>query len=174
MLALGGYRVDRVCFVIVGRGGQALCFSFLPVNVGCWDIAIAPKHLVFTLLSALINGLCIKYADHSGRTVPGFKKPKLCLIILPFPLSCRECFTALVFDPLSFSTSLSHAIGPPSDALMHRSLRCASLQVGYYLLDCSCPACINFKVWDQPCFWHHSSRIICFWNLLNMNLMYLF
>lgn len=56
MLALGGYRVDKVCFLIVRVGGQALCFSFLPGNGGCLDIAIAPKHLVFTLFSDLITG----------------------------------------------------------------------------------------------------------------------
>lgn len=86
-------------------------------------------------------------ADHSGRTLQGFKESKSChvfSILLCLAGSFRLCSSTPVFDLLSASTFLSHRIGPPLDTLMCRSLRCACLQVGCHLLNYRYSAC-NFK-----------------------------
>lgn len=66
--------------------------------------------------------------------------------------------SALGFVILSLFTSLSHAIRPPPDALVHRSVRLTCVQVGCYLLGCRYSACWNFKDRDHgdPSFCHVS------------------
>lgn len=117
-----------------------------------------------SVLWAPLCGICLSFRQDCLR-LQRAKNPFHCCFPLPFTLpGASGCFPQ--YQPLSLSTHLpvSLAHSPPSRDLMHRSVRCACVKVGRYLLGCRCSASYSFKGRGQersltrPSFQGHSQE----------------